>query len=109
MSKRRKLSKEAMTWQDIAREAQEERDASIRSVHPTVPEIPNSLPLNVTGLPKELLFEEEIAITETVPEDLIAKIASKKLGSQVVVNAFLRRAGLAQKLVNHLGPAYGKD
>ena len=98
-----------MTWQDIAKEAQEERDASIQLVHPTIPEVPSILPSNVTGLPKELLSKSEIVITETLPEDLVVQIASGKLSSEVVVNAFLRRAGLAQKLVNLLGSADGGD
>lgn len=97
-----------MTWQDIAREAQEERDASIELVRPKVPDIPSPLPPNVTHIPRELLSEGEVAITELPPEQLIAQTAAGHISSQSVVNAFLRRAGLAQKLVKAL-PTLQRD
>ncbi|KAL8662870.1 MAG: hypothetical protein Q9168_008190 [Polycauliona sp. 1 TL-2023] len=87
-------------WQDIAATAQELRDASISRIDPPVPDVPQDLPKNVTGIPKQLLTPDEILITETVPEELISSLASGKITSAVLVNAFLRRAGLAQKLTN---------
>lgn len=87
-------------WQEVARIAQEARDKSIELVQPPVPDIPADLPLNVSGIPKQLLTPAEVEITETPPEVLVESLASGKLTSVEVVNAFLRRAGLAQKLVS---------
>ena len=88
------------SWQDIAKEAQEYRDASIARVRPLVPDVPTELPDSVAHFPRELLSHEEIQITETSPEDLVTALAFGDLSSVTVVKAFLRRAGLAQKLVN---------
>lgn len=86
-------------WRDTARAAQLHRDASIAKVNPPVPEVPDNLPLDVTSLPRELLTEKEVEITESPAESILASLASGKLKSLDVTNAFLRRAGLAQKLV----------
>ena len=90
-------------WRDICHEAQEERDASIRLVSPAVPQIIEA-PANVISVPKQVLTEEEVAITELLPEDLVSQLAVGKLSSRVVVNAFLRRAGVAQRLVKWSQP-----
>ncbi len=87
------------SWQEVAKKAQEHRDTSIKLVKPTVPDVPSELPLNVTEIPKSLLTTEEVAVTETAPEDLAKSLATGKLTSTAVTNAFLRRAGIAQKLV----------
>ncbi len=87
------------SWEDIAATAQELRDASISRIVPPVPDVPQKLANNVTNIPKQLLTTDEILITETLPEDLLSSLASGKITSTAVVNAFLRRAGLAQKLV----------
>ena len=87
-------------WQEVAKEAQERRDASIARLDPPVPEVPAELPSNVSLLPAELLSREENRVTETLPEDLVASLASGRLKCVEVTTAFLRRAGLAQKLVN---------
>ena len=87
------------SWQEVAKEAQEYRDASIKLVEPALPDVPSELPLDVTEIPKDLLSAEEVVITETAPEDLATSLASGKLTSTAVTNAFLRRAGIAQKLV----------
>lgn len=90
------------TWQEVAQGAQKYRDDSIRRVEPPVPEVPgpDQLPLDRTDVPKYLLLTEEIIITQTAPEDLVASLASKKYTSTTVTTAFLRRAGLAQALAN---------
>jgi amidase len=87
------------SWQEIAKIAQDLRDSSIAGVRPTVPDVPSELPLNVSQLPGELLSRAEIIITESTPEQLLGALAAGKLTSTEVTNAFLRRAGLAQKLV----------
>lgn len=86
-------------WQEIAQIAQEVRDKSIAQVQPPVPEVPEDLPLNVTSIPKNLLAPREIEITETAPEVLVQKLATGEWKCVEVTNSFLRRAGLAQKLV----------
>ncbi|KAL2040240.1 hypothetical protein N7G274_007143 [Stereocaulon virgatum] len=91
-----------LNWQKIAKIAQEHRDASIRHVEPSVPEVPVQLPFDRTQIPKYLLTPEEVLITETQPEDLIVSLAAGKFTSITVTSAFLRRAGLAQALTNCL-------
>jgi hypothetical protein len=86
-------------WQEVAKIAQEVRDNSIALVQPPVPDVPADLPLNVTGIPKQLLTPAEMEITQTPAETLVEKLASGNLTCVEVTNAFLRRAGLAQKLV----------
>ena len=92
------------TWQEVARTAQEHRDASIAMVEPAVPDVPAELPLDVTTLPKQLLSKTEVNITETSAEDLVASLAAGRVSSLDVTKAFLRRAGLAQKLVRRQPP-----
>ena len=87
-------------WQDVAKTAQKYRDDSIRRVEPSIPETPDQLPHDRTDIPKYLLSTEEVLITQTAPEDLVASIASGKYSSVTVTTAFLRRAGLAQALAN---------
>lgn len=88
-------------WQDVAADRQRHRDATIAEVRPPVPELgPGDTPLNTTEIPKKLLTEEELRITGTDVEDLAKKIAAGEWSSTAVANAFLRRAGLAQKLSN---------
>ena len=90
------------SWQDVAKQAQELRDASINRISPAIPEVPKEPPKDVTDIPKYLLSSEEVVITQTPPEELIASLASGKLTSSAVTTAFLRRAGLAQKLVRNI-------
>ncbi|KAI4204767.1 MAG: hypothetical protein LQ348_001242 [Seirophora lacunosa] len=88
------------TWEDVAKIAQDLRDASLSRVEPSLPDVPSELPRDVTNLPKQLLTENEVLITQTSPEHLVESLAIGKLTSTTVVAAFLRRAGLAQKLTN---------
>lgn len=87
------------SWQEIVKQAREARDASLKLVKPAIPDVPPELPLDVTEIPKYLLSKEEVAITQTAPEKLVVSLASGRLTSVTVVTAFLRRAGIAQKLV----------
>ncbi|KAI2773959.1 amidase [Daldinia loculata] len=91
------------TWQDVAADRQRHRDATIAEVSPPVPEVrQEEIPLNTTGIPKKLLTEQEIEITNTDVENLAKRITSGEWSSVAVINAFLRRAGLAQKLTNSI-------
>ena len=87
------------SWQAVAKEAQDYRDRSIAAVQPPLPELPADLPLDVTPLPRRLLTDHEVWITESSTEDLVELLARGQLTSTVVTNAFLRRAAVAQKLV----------
>ena len=87
-------------WQDVAKEAQKHRDSTIKRVTPTVPHAPETLPLDVTTIPRDLLAKHELEVTESPPERLIELIAKGVLRSVDVTKAFLRRAGLAQALAN---------
>jgi amidase len=91
------------TWQEIAQEVQDHRDRSLAEVEPPLPEIKvEDLPLNVTSIPALHLTPSEIKISETSPEKLIELLATGKLSCVEVTNAFLRRAGIAQKLVTSI-------
>jgi hypothetical protein len=87
-------------WQDITREVQDYRNASIGRVQPSLPRLPNNLPASVIGIPNEVLGREEVQITQASPEDLILKLATGNLTAIAVTRAFLRRAALAQNLVS---------
>lgn len=88
------------TWQETAKFAQELRDRSIAEVQPPVPEVPSELPSNVIEVPRTLLSEAEVALTEESPEKLLAALATGEVSSSKLILAFLRRAGVAQKLVS---------
>ena len=76
------------------------RDETIAEISPKVPDAPSELPLDLTSIPRQLLSEDEVRITEQAPEELLSALASGQLTSTAVTTAFLRRAGLAQHLTN---------
>ncbi|MCJ1368345.1 hypothetical protein MMC16_007487 [Acarospora aff. strigata] len=88
------------TWQEIAHEVQTHRESTITQIHPPIPEVPSEIPTNVTNIPLALLTTREVDITSKSPEDLVASLATGSLTSHEVTSAFLRRAGLAQRLTN---------
>lgn len=87
------------TWQETAKQMQDHRDATIAAIEPKLPPLPAELPLNVTSIPKQLLTEREMELTESAPEYLINALAAGFVTSTEVTKAFLRRAALAQELV----------
>ncbi|KAI1075752.1 amidase signature domain-containing protein [Whalleya microplaca] len=88
-------------WEEVAADRRRHRDATIAELDPPLPELDSSkLPLNTTGIPKTVLTAEELRITNANVEDLIPRIASGEYSTTAVTKAFLRRAGLAQKLTN---------
>lgn len=94
--------KERPSWQEIAQGVQATRDDSIARVEPPIPSLPATLPDRVIDIPRQLLSRSEVSITETPAEDLVASLAAGKLTATAVTKAFLRRAGIAQKLVSKL-------
>ena len=87
-------------WQDISAAAQRHRDGTLDKVSPSLTPLPPVTSHNVTDIPRQVLSEEEVRITETSSPALIDLLAKGELKAAIVVNAFLRRAALAQKLVN---------
>jgi amidase len=92
--------KQMPTWQETCQLMRDHRDESIRKIQPQIPQVPSDLPLNVTSIPGTLLEDNEIRITESKPEELLSQLSNGRLTSIEVTNAFLRRAGIAQQLVN---------
>jgi hypothetical protein len=91
--------KRKRSWQNIAQESQEYRDATVDRVLPSTSPFPKDLPKNVIIIPSKILGQQEVYITEMPLENLLSKLASGKLIATSVATAFLRRASLAHKLV----------
>ena len=90
-------------WKKLVAKAVAIRDNSLAKIEPPLPPLPEDLPVNVTGIPAQVLTKEEVEITEANDAtSLAAAIAGRKYTSEQVVRAFLRRAALAQKLVSSL-------
>ncbi|KAL1614147.1 hypothetical protein SLS54_010003 [Diplodia seriata] len=87
-------------WQEVAAALQARRAATLAAVSPPLPALPATLPRNTTALSSQLLTADEVSITETPPEALLASLASGALSSTAVTRAFLRRAALAQHATN---------
>jgi amidase len=101
-SKKPKLKR---PWQDIAKEAQDHRDASIEPVLGITGgggSVPEKLPKNSMSVSSNTLSPGDNEITELLPEQLTKLLASGKFSSKEVTTAFLRRAALAQKLVRKI-------
>lgn len=90
---------ENIDWRAAVTKAQNRRDESLKETLAELPSIPDALPENVTGIPRQLLSERDLAITDQDAERLLPALASGKLSSVEVTEAFLRRAALAHKLV----------
>ncbi|KAI0860370.1 amidase signature domain-containing protein [Xylaria cubensis] len=88
------------SWQDVAADRQRHRDATIASLNPPLPGLPDETPGGTTSIPEWILTAEEIHITSQNVEDLIPKLASGHWSAEKVIRAFMRRAGLAQGLTN---------
>lgn len=89
------------TWEEVAADRQEHRDRTIALIEPSLPEI-TEIPTNTISVAHKILSKEEIDITQSLVEELIPKLANGALTSFEVVKAFMRRSGLAQKLVSLL-------
>ena len=86
------------TWQEVAADRQSYQDATIASLEPALPSLAE-IPQNTIAIAKQILTEAEIRITEYTVEELVPKLAAGDLSAVEVVKAFMRRAGLAQKVV----------
>ncbi len=93
------------SWQEIAREAQEYRDACIANFTKEFPANSTTgqvaeLPKNSIDIPSGVLGKRDLQITETLPEELVKLLANGELSATEVTTAFLRRAALARRLVS---------
>ncbi|KAI1160506.1 amidase signature domain-containing protein [Nemania serpens] len=89
------------SWQEVATDRQRHRDATIASLNPPPPRLEASdIPLDTTSVPRSILGAEDLEITEKNVEDLASKLASGQWSAKTVIQAFLRRAALAQQLAN---------
>jgi amidase len=91
-------------WQEIARDAQETRDKSLKSIWPDLDSISSNLPThlstNVATVPDKFLSEEEVDITNLSIKEIVQKASAGQLSTQAVTSAFLKRMVIAQGLTN---------
>jgi amidase len=87
-------------WQDIANEAQDYRDTTIKELSPPAPHVPADVPKNVMGVSDKLLDPGLSAITNMPPENLVESLAEGNLSAVLVTTAFLHRAAVSQGLTN---------
>ncbi|KAL8912924.1 MAG: hypothetical protein Q9172_007392 [Xanthocarpia lactea] len=90
----------AASWQQTAGRVQAYRLQSISKIQPAIPDLPLQLPKNVTAVPQQLLTQQELEITQSSVECLLACLSTGTWTSKTVTLAFLRRAAIAQNLVN---------
>jgi len=90
------------TWQQTCAKVKASRDLTIASIYPPLPPIPTGLLSNVTSIPALILTPAEFAITSLPTTALLNHTSTRAVSSTTVVNAYLRRAALAQELTNCL-------
>jgi amidase len=89
------------SWQDLAKSARDYRDATLSKVSPPLETFPDPLPLSSQDLPKQMLTAREYELTQNYDAlALLEMLRSKKVSSEELTKAFLRRAALAQYAVN---------
>ncbi|KAI0466009.1 amidase signature domain-containing protein [Xylaria cf. heliscus] len=89
------------SWQDVAADRQRHRDATLASLHPPLPKLSaGDISLDTTSIPGSILTAEELDITCSNVEDLITRLGSRDWSAKTVIQAFMRRAALAQQLTN---------
>jgi amidase len=94
-----KKAKPKKPWKEVANAAQEHRDATLATFATNVPAALASNS-NPTNIPERVLQAEYLAITALLPEELVKHLANGELTATEVTTAFLRRAALAQALVD---------
>lgn len=105
MSSKEENAKSKRPWREVAREAQQYRDSTIAAVQPELQTLPPTLPKNVMAIAGQVLSDREKYITSLSVNSVLDALAGRCIGERLlavdVVNAFLRRAALAQKLVRY--------
>jgi hypothetical protein len=92
-------------WEEKAQSARDYRDATLSKVDPPFDPLPDpdSLPLSSQELPKKYLTPREYELTQNHDAvELLEMLRGKKLTSEELTRAFLRRAALAQYAVRTL-------
>lgn len=88
-------------WKTAAADVQAIRDAGLAKVEPALQGLPDEMPQNSMGLPKTVLTEKELEITEKYSvTNLLAALRQRDLSVEEVTRAFLRRAAVAQAAVS---------
>jgi hypothetical protein len=96
-------------WRIKAKEAQDYRDSSANTINLLpIPELQARSP-NCLNIPNLLLDEEESIITAWSPDQVVRHLACGGVKSETVTSAFLRRAGIAAKLVRLHGSSREED
>ena len=104
-----------MHWTEASKKAIAIRDGSNSKLPTPLPSLnellngADELPYNVTKLPRKFLSEEQVTITETHAVGILEKIRGKEWSAVKVTEAFLRRAGLGQLMVNKLESLIHQD
>ena len=87
-------------WQLKAKTARDFRDQSLAAVSPPIGPLPDPLPLSSQSLPKILLTPREYELTGSYDAvALLGLLREKKVTSEELTKAFLRRAAIAQYTV----------
>lgn len=87
-------------WEEKAKIALDQRDASLGKVQPAFAGLPDPLPLSSQELPAKYLSARELELTEKYDAiELLDLLRSKKLTCEELTKAFLRRAALSQYAV----------
>jgi amidase len=92
---------ECQSWEEQVSWARTKRDASLAKVEPKLQGLPENLPNNSRDLPKLVLTQREIEITENYTAiELLAVLRERKISVEEVTRAFLRRAAVAHAAVS---------
>ena len=88
------------SWVERAKSARDYRDETLSKVEPPFEPLPDPLPLSSQELPKKYLTPREYELTQNYDAiELIEMLRIKKVKSEELTRAFLRRAALAQYAV----------
>ena len=89
------------SWVERAKSARDYRDETLSKVEPPFEPLPDPLPLSSQELPKKYLTPREYELTQNYDAiELIEMLRIKKVKSEELTRAFLRRAALAQYAVS---------
>jgi len=88
-------------WEERAKSARDFRDHTLSKIDPPFDPLPDPLPLSSQELPKKYLTAREYELTQNHDAiELLEMLRTKKVTSEELTRAFLRRAALAQYAVN---------
>jgi amidase len=94
---------EPSSWETQAKIPRKIRDDSLLKVQPPLRGLPDELPQNSQLLPSLVLTLRELELTQNYSvNELLAQLRTRKLSSEELTRAFLRRAAVAQHATNCL-------